>query len=352
MTLHELVDEIFGTPEVKDGGEVSVDCCFCDDGKERLGINVETGVAHCFKCDWASGDKDSTVNSKRRTFTKLAAEANLSVIFTVEEGEEDVTVEEKTEVLKKGKQKYAERLPQAFEPLYERVNDRISKEARRYLFDRGVTKRQLEVHRIGFCAAGRYAYRIVFPVWYGKKLRGYVCRDFTGKSELKYLNSDGEKGLYGLPVRNRRTSKGVLVEGVFDKLAVERAVSYDTFAGLGSKLTPRQLKKLSTYNTIVIWAEPDRAGVEGTIKRARLLQKKKIQVKVVLPLSDVDTDTDPGKLGETAEGLNEIRDRISKAVAYTSGIASLMRTRVAWSAPTKIKKPYKKKVSNDSDNRR
>lgn len=344
MTLHELVDDIFGSPDVKDGGEVSVDCCFCDDGKERLGINVETGKMHCFKCDESSGDRDSVVNSKRRTFNKLCAETNTVATFTLDEGEIDTTVEKKIETLQKGKKQYEDKLPKAFEPLWTNITDREGKRARRYLQDRGITRKQIRKHKIGFCLSGYYAYRIIFPVWYGTKIRGLVGRDFTGESELKYLNSKGKKGLYGIPIRSRRNKVAILVEGVFDKLAVDNAgFDYDVIGGLGSKLSPKQIKQLSTYESITIWAEPDRAGVEGTIKRAKALEKKKVDVRVVLPDTDPDTDSDPGKLGETEEGLNEIRERISKAVMYTSGIASLMRTRVAWTAPTKVKKPYKKR---------
>lgn len=348
MTLHELVDDIFGSPDVKDGGEVSVDCCFCDDGKERLGINVETGVMHCFKCDESSGDRSSVVNSKRRTFNKLCAESNTQATFTLDEGEVDTSVEKKTEQLQKGTKQYEDRLPKAFEPLWTNVTDREGKRARRYLQDRGITRKQIKKYKIGFCLSGYYAYRIVFPVWYGTKIRGFVGRDFTGESELKYLNSKGQKGLYGLPLRSRRNKTAILVEGVFDKLAVENAglKACDAIGGLGSKLTPKQVKQLSTYDSITIWAEPDRGGVEGTIKRAKALEKKKVKVRVVLPDSDPDTDSDPGKLGETEEGLKEIRLRIAMAVRYTSGIASLMRTRVAWTSPTKIKKPYKKRVDN------
>lgn len=335
MTLKELVESVFSDVQEREGGEVYADCCFCDDDKNRLGINVETGVMHCFKCEERSGDRNSIVNSKRRTYNKIAEATSISDPFTLDEGEEDTTVEEKTEELKKNKSKIEIRLPEAYEPLWESVNDRIGKRALQYMQDRHVTIDQIKKHKIGFCAAGKYSYRIIFPVYYRRKLTGFVCRDFSGNAEIKYLNSEGEKGLYNLPPKSRRKRIAILVEGIYDVLAVERSVpvQYDKIGGLGSKLTSRQLKQLSTYNEVVIWAEPDRAGVEGTIKRAIQLKKKKVKVKVVVPLQDIETDTDPGAMES-----EEIWERIQKAKEYTSGIASLMRIRVAGISPIKVKK--------------
>lgn len=334
MTLEELVVTVFEDPQERGGGEYYCDCCFCEDSKHRLGINVETGVMHCFNCDEASGDRSSVYRSRKKTYEKIAAATGIDDPFT-QSDDEDVEVLEKEAELKKGKPKVTTQLPKAYEPLWKGVNDALGRKAIRYLTSRDVTMQQIKAHRIGFCGAGRYAYRIVFPVFYRRKCQGFVCRDFTGNAELKYLNSDGDKGLYNLPAKNNQKRFAVLVEGVFDVLAVERAKlsKYDVIGGLGSKLKKSQYKKLSTYNKIVIWAEPDYAGVTGTIQRAKALQKLGVKVKVVVPSKDVETDTDPGEMEPS-----EIRERIKDARLYTPGIASLMRTRIAFSSKRFIKK--------------
>jgi len=336
MTLEELVNAVFEDVQERGGGEVYVDCCFCDDQKHRLGINVETGVMHCFNCEEKSGDRESVIRSKRKTYEKIAEATSITEPFTVDD-DEDVEVSVKEKTLKKDKPKVTLELPKAYEPLWKEINDRDGRKALRYALDRGVTKEQIKHHRIGFACAGRYAFRIIFPVYYRQSLHGFVCRDFTGDAELKYLNSYGDKGLYNLPSKKIRNTKAILVEGVFDVLAVERAniKGYDVIGCLGSKLKTSQYRRLSTYNKVVIWAEPDHAGVDGTIKRAKALQKLGVKVKVVVPDEDVETDTDPG-----AMDANEIKRRIRESVVFTPGIANLMRTRIAFSSKRFVKRRH------------
>lgn len=340
MTLEELVQTVFDDIWEKDNGEVYVDCIFCDDQKHRLGINVNTGVMHCFNCEERCGDKESVTNSKRKTYVKIADNAGITEKYTVEKT--DKLIDKKA----KHKKKYQTELPKAYEPLWKEVNDREGRRALRYTFSRGVTKEQIKHHRIGFCITGRYAFRIIFPIYYAKSLHGFVARDFTGSSELKYLNSDGEKDIYNLRRVRRRKDKAILVEGVFDVLAVERAKlkKYDVIGGLGSKLKPSQYRLLSTYNKIVVWAEPDDAGVKGTIKRAQALQKEGVKIYVVIPDQDPELDTDPGAMDE-----KEIIERIRGALPYTDGVAKVMRTRIAFSSKRQLKKgKYVKRNGDDA----
>src|ERR1700761_1856365 len=298
MTLQELVKNCFYPIWEKTGGEVDVNCCFCSDKKRRLGINVLTGVAHCFKCDFTSGDRKSVVNSKRRTFQKISEAFNYTQTFTLDEGEVDTSVESKEEELKQAAPVYQVRMPKEFEPLWKNVNDKESRTAYRYLRERRVTAKQIKRFKIGFCAFGYYSNRIVFPVYYKGELKGLVGRDYSGKADIKYLNSKGDKTFYNLPPRSKRKKTLLMVEGIFDVLACRRCKAlvkeYDIIGVLGSKIPPKQLKLLSTYNNIVIWAEPDRAGVEGTIKRAKQLKQKNRLIEVIMPLKEPEEDSDPG----------------------------------------------------------
>jgi DNA primase len=335
MTLAELVTTVFDPIREKERGEVDVDCCFCDDDKMRLGINIITGVAHCFNCDFASGDRRSVINSRRLLFDKICEQLTYAATFTLEEGEEDTSVESKNKETRQETPIPDIKMPKEFEPLWKNIDEALGKRALKYLLDRGVTTAQIKEHNIGFCANGYYAYRIVVPVFYNGKLKGIVSRDFTGVSDIKYLNSKGVKTLYNLPAKSKRNSKCILLEGVFDVLAIERATikGYDVICGLGSKLSSKQLKILRTYNTIVVWAEPDRAGVEGTIKRCKLLSGKKRTLEVVMPLIDPETDTDPGGMS-----VQEMRRRFRKRILYTAGVAAIMRNRIALSSPAVKKK--------------
>ena len=37
-----------------DKNELFTNCVFCDDRKQRLGLNIKTGQAHCFNCEFKS----------------------------------------------------------------------------------------------------------------------------------------------------------------------------------------------------------------------------------------------------------------------------------------------------------
>jgi DNA primase len=230
-------------------------------------------------------------------------------------------------------------LPKEFEPLWRGVNEPVGRKALKYLLDRRVTLAQIKKHRIGFCAVGEYAFRIVFPVYSPNgRLKALVGRDFTGLSSLRYLNSKGAKIMYNVP-KNKK-SVAVLGEGIFDALSGERSLSHvDCIAGLGKTLTRRQVKTLARYDEVVLWVDPNRAGVEGTVKRARALQKKRVKVSVVPP-TDSDDDVDLGDLREF-----EVKQRFADRVPYSSALVARMRLRVSYSEPPKkTRRVWKPKV--------
>lgn len=337
MTLRDLVLRLYSVENVRDNGdgEVAINCPFCveevgkKDFKFRLGINTTTGVGHCFRCEFKGG--------RNKVFRELCRV--FGVQYTLDRVDDVPITPTKEDTVVKKKKPQATTMPVEFEPLWKNVDDAIGKKALKYLLNRNVTRVQIEKHRIGFCAVGKYAHRIIFPVLYKKQLVGIVARDFSGKAEYKYLNSIGDKSMYNVP---RKISKiANLGEGCFDALSLERGVnsSEDCLAALGSKLSKPQLKILLRYETIVIWPDPDRPGVEGAVKKATQLLKRKKQVLVVPPDSDIDTDADLGGLLSS-----EVREKRNCAVPFTKAIAAKMRLHVSMSAPFKKKRTFSKFV--------
>lgn len=246
-------------------GEINICCPFCVekgqqrlDDRFRLGINTRTGKAHCFNCGWSSHKNGVRLIARR-----------------LEMGEITSGPSEK-------KEKKAEpvRLPEDFALLWDVRKDAWYRDAWTYLVRRQVTEQQIQEKRVGVSMTGRYAYRIVFPMYNGSnKLIGIVSRDFTGKQEPPYLNSRGDKGLYNLPAPKNRRHALVLTEGVFDALAVERATARlsnrpDTAAILGRALTPIQEAQLkeSGYEAIILWLDGDGPGINGAIAIAKQLR--------------------------------------------------------------------------------
>lgn len=236
-------------------GELWLCCLFCvergeptPDTKFKLGLNYITKEGHCFRCDWSSRD---AVND-------YLAKLGTSAAF----------LDEQVVIVKPPPPK----LPEDFQLLHSvSKDDEIVYEAYRYLTNRGIQRRTMADKQLGVSLTGRYAYRILFPVWWRRKLKGIVARDFTKTAKIKYLNSPGEKYLYNLPSKCQSV---ILSEGVFKALAIEKATDEVSAALLGHSITSNMIKQLKYANCkeITIWPDPDAVGIEGALTVAQQLK--------------------------------------------------------------------------------
>jgi len=255
-------------------GEIWLCCPFCmeegqsGDARFRLGVNIETGEMHCFNCDKASRDSEYTFRELDRMLDlgELQAAAVRAKVQTKEVIE----------------------IPEGFE-LASKSGSFWSKKAYKYLRSRGVRSSQIKDNQIGVTEVGRFAYRIIFPVFYKGKLKGIVARAMVADQKPKYLNSIGTKVLYNVPaIRNKRAN---LSEGILDSLALARSHYGDGLGLLGHSLTDRQLRILSRYRHVVTWMDPDKAGAEGTkaIGQQLIASKHFDKISVIATLLDGDT---------------------------------------------------------------
>lgn len=317
MNLIEALDS-YGVqfkPHQSDPNEIWICCPFCAERNEtpdtryRLGVNVETGEAHCFNCEWGSRDADYT-------FGQLSEKLQL--------GELQAAAQRRKE--KPKPQKIS--LPEDFVQINNKTkhSDIWSRKVFGYLIRRGVTPEQMKEKNIGFSMYGDYAYRVLFPVYYKSKLRGIVARDFTGKSKLKYKNSEGDKYIYNLP--DEAQEKVVLAEGVFDALAIERGVDRDGYAAgavLGHAIPEHQMKQLAPYKQVVLWPDPDRAGIDGFMKIGKQLQEAGKKVRVVLPdMTEGAENYDPSDVLP-----RQARGAVKNALPLTIGLEMRLRNWVA-----------------------
>lgn len=338
MTLCELLNTLYGARRIyaSTGGEVSIDCPFCPervgkkDDKHRLGINTSTGTGNCFRCEkrWKKGKP----GGKQFWFRELCRVYKANYVFSPDAGD---TVEGPSNRIHESTQKSVTRLPEEYEPLWKNITDRIGRQALKYVLRRGITHEQIRRHKIGFASVGKFTHRIIFPVYSSRgRLKAFVARDWTNTADYKYLNSAGTRTLYNVPKQKKKVV--CLVEGIIDCLSFERSSVgklVDCVAGLGKSLTKKQVRILAQWETVVIWPDPDRPGIEGAIKRAQALLKKKVNVAIVLPDEDIETDTDLGNM-RTAE----IDERYKGQVPYSSSVAARMRLRVASATPKRKKR--------------
>jgi DNA primase len=294
--------------------ELYINCPFCiergetPDRRFRFGVNYVTGQAHCFNC----GKKFRDVE-----YLKKALKDKLDT------GEWELS----QETIKKERLKTpVVKLPEDFIALSE-VGKRTHWDnvALNYLHKRGVTWPQIQQKNIGYSMVGDFRYRIVIPVYYQGKLEGIVARAFVADLEPKYRNSLGNKTLFNVPKKMGDTC--VLSEGAFDALAIERVVhNMDSEAVLGHTLTERQLDIVKHYDRIILWCDPDTAGVEGLIRMGQqLLNAGKERVDIVEPRMDGTPEYDPSEL----DG-HEIRKALNNVKRYSVELGQSLRLKVAF----------------------
>lgn len=289
-------------------GEIDICCPFCVDNGEtedtrfRLGVNWKKDFAHCFNCKWKSREALKDIIEK------------LSLPEYIDR--KKVPVKEEVVV---------PYLPKDFELLYPCPDDKECRKAYLYLRKtRGLTQEQISRHRVGMSSSGLYAYRVIFPIYYGKWLRGFVGRDYTGKQERPYMNMKGMKTIFNCP-KKKKNKTAILVEGIFDALAIEREMEnegVDAIALLGLGLTERTQKLLHKYKTIYLWPDSDKPGVEGAIKLAYILSEKH-EVKMVV--ADELDDRDPDELSYA-----EMEERFKNAKAFSETWATRLRVQLAF----------------------
>jgi hypothetical protein len=108
---------------------------------------------------------------------------------------------------------------------------------------------------------GRWAFRLLIPVFHEKKLISFMGRDVTNKQEIRYKNLSLEESvmdiktvLFNLDNCTRR--KVVVVEGALDCMRW----GDDCCATMGTTVTEQQIRQLSTYKKVYVMFDNDAPG--------------------------------------------------------------------------------------------
>lgn len=251
----------------------------------RLCVHVTQHWGHCVHCSWSS---------RHAVFPVLRA---LGIEFTDVEGA-DLPTHTHTEPLS---------LPKDF-MLLTHATDDLDQIALDYILKRGVTLDQIRRYRIGASFSGRFAYRIVFPIYADHKLKSLIARDFTGTQKPKYLLSTGDKYLWAF---DPKASTCVLSEGVIKAARIQRVSHYNSAALLGHNLTPTQLEQLSVSacKTIILYPDPDAAGRNGAATIATQLSEAfpDRNIQIVWPIDEPADESE----------LRIIQTNLAHSVAYS-----------------------------------
>ncbi len=148
----------------------------------------------------------------------------------------------------------------------------------------------------------RFRNRIIFPIHNAAgRLVGFGGRTLDPEEKAKYVNSSETASfrkrhlLYGLHLAKRAIREReavVLVEGYFDVVGSVAAGVENVVAGMGTSLTPEQVKLIRRHSEEVILAyDGDEAGIQAGHKALPILLSEGLSVRTVSLASGIDPDT-------------------------------------------------------------
>jgi len=277
--LVKLLEKVLMKSYQMKNGEHAFHCPFCNHHKKKLQINTETQKWHCWVCN-KGGYKIGILLRKINAPKNIISEV-LKIL-----GDYQGVSKEKEEVTK-----YDVSLPQCYKPLWKPSEDPLYKNAIHYLKGRGIGPIDIVRYSIGFCSSNGYSNRIIIPSYDADgKLNYFMARDMFPNSKFKYKNPPMSKDTVGFEMFINWKEPIVLVEGIFDAIAI-RNNAIPLFGKFPSKtlvmrLAEKQVKK--------VYVALDEDAKQDAIKLSKFLMDYGIKTYLL----DMK-DKDPSELGFT-----------------------------------------------------
>ena len=210
------ISSLLAKGEWKGNGEFCIRCPFCGDSPSHshLYINIENNWFHCFYC--GKGGPASCLGIKMGDLPEFTYTTPVVHPFNLDE--------------------FSKVVPGTL--------------AYSYLTMRGVTDEEILSRNMRFSLSGKYYGRVIVPIKEANRVVCMVARSFLPVIEPKYLfPSTGEtlltssNSLFGYDLLVKASSV-IIVEGVFDALAVMRKTKLPAVALMGKQLKEGQKNKL------------------------------------------------------------------------------------------------------------
>lgn len=213
--LVEFLESILGASKKTSRNNYAFFCPVCNSTSRKLEINLgsENKEFHCWKCN-ASGKK--LVNLLKRLQQPREIISELLAILNISSKYNDKDTSE-----------YAARivrLPDEYHPLWKNTNSVEQKNALKYLIhDRKISISEIIKYNIGFCERGQYGKMIVVPSYNDAGVLNYfVGRSYYQTEGFRHKNPNISKDIIGFELFVNWNYPIVLVEGVFDAMAIRR----------------------------------------------------------------------------------------------------------------------------------
>ena len=276
VTLLEKV--LYKSYQMKNG-ESAFHCPFCNHHKKKLQVNLETQKWHCWVCN-KGGHKIGILLRKLNAPKQIISEV-LKIL-----GDYKGVKQEKDE-----KTEYNVSLPQCYKPLWEKSEDPLYKNAIHYLKKRGIEGIDILRYSIGYCSSNGYSNRIIIPSYDGEgKLNYFIARDMFPNSKFKYKNPPMSKDTVCFEMFINWNEPIVLVEGVFDAIAIRN----NAIPLLGKFPSKTLVKRLVEKQVKKIYVALDEDARQDAIKLSKFLMDYGISTYLLNM-----RDKDPSELGFT-----------------------------------------------------
>jgi len=234
-----IVEQLLGTGKAQGkSGDYLFFCPSCNHYKRKLSINIDKLSPNFGK--WACWICQSTHRTKGRSLVSLLRHFNASEQQIVEMRSivGDVTyIYTKKETVQKNVQ-----LPKEFVSLRNDTSNSIGKRyALAELKRRRLNDYDIQRYNIGYCEHGEFANRIIVPSYDMTGVLNYfVARSYYDGAYLKYKNPEISKNVIAFDMFINWKSDVILVEGVFDAMAVRR----NAIPLLGKRMSNALLEKI------------------------------------------------------------------------------------------------------------
>lgn len=285
----KLLSTYLGEYDAKNDGEYLFYSPFIEHRKKKLQINLdpESEKFGWFQC-WVSkksGKSIFTLLKKADKPKKAFREVNQLL-----EGEVFASQYTSSSDEERDEEESVE-LPDEYEPLWKGGNSFFHRSAMEYVIEgRDLTINDIMKYRIGHCSSNRYAGRIIVPSYSENgNLNYFVARDYTGNSDLKYLNPKAPKNTIVFGNRICWDYPVTLVEGVFDAIAARR----NAIPLLGKKPSEILRRKLYFEQPPKVYIALDKDALDSAVALAKDLLDEGLDVRIL----KMEDDRDPGDMG-------------------------------------------------------
>jgi len=274
--LLSILEKVLGQNHTLKNEEFAFFCPKCSHHKKKLQVNLDSGKAHCWVCNFAS-------YTIPQLLTKVNAPKDLikeALILT--KGYSNYNTD-------KAETKYLINLPSEFKPLWIKSDNLIYKHAIKYLHSRRIGVREILRYGIGYCETGPYSNRIIIPSYDGEgKLNYFVGRDIFPDSKFKYKNPQISKNIVPFELYINWAKPLIICEGVFDAIAIKK----NAIPLLGKFLSKELVKTIITNGVMEVYIALDTDARSDAIKLSKFFMDYGISVHLMNM-----ADEDPSNIG-------------------------------------------------------